>query len=267
MKKNIIKLIIFLIFLMINRAYCQEDFFIDTYFEEAKNSKPKYEKKVDDIKEKLKENKEEKKGFFARFKKQDKKFNYSTNKYEEIPRGYYGKLPNIEDDFSYKKQYSKSSKESDIIVPDSEETQEENFQKAPFDDALFLDVIVKEEKSSTYVNDLQRVRYALDSLRKCIEQNEDIQRFNACVNVLDLYTKNLRTKYQNKPESHKESYIQILNSNYYAKELGNLKYDAGYYSKYIPVNDGKYSSKNIDLKEQALLNKVNKTLFLINQER
>lgn len=255
---------------MINRAYCQEDFFIDTYFEEAKNPKPKYEQKVDDIKEKIKEEKEkkqEKKGFFSKFKKQDKKFNYSTNKYEEIPQGYYGQLPNIEADFGYKKQYSKTTAQDDILVPDAVEKNEENFKKAPFDDALFLDVIVKEEKSSTYVNDLQRVKYALNNLKNCIEQKGDIQRFNACVNLVDLYTKNLKIKYQNKPESHKESYMQILASNYYAKELGNLKYDAGYYSKYIPVNNGKYSSQNIDLKEKNLLNKVNKTIFLINQER
>ena len=267
MNKNFIKLIIFLIFLMINQAYCQEDFFIDTYFEETKNPKPKYEQKVDDIKEKIKEKKEEKKGFFAKFKKQKKEFNYSSNKYEEIPKGYYGKLPDIEADFKYKKQYSKSSPETDIIVPNDKEKKEDNFQKAPFDDALFLDVIVKQEKSSTYVNDLQRVKYAFNSLKKCIEQKGDIQRFNACVNLVDLYTKNLKTKYQNKPESHKESYLEILASNYYAKELGNLKYDSNYYSKYIPVNNGKYSSQNIDIKEQALLNKVNKTIFLINQER
>ena len=267
MKKNIIKLIVFLIFLTVNQAYCQEDFFIDTHFVESKNAKPEYEKKIDDIKEKIKETKEEKKGFFSRFKKQNKKFNYTTNKYEEIPKGYYGTLPNIEDDFSYKKQYSKSSPQNDIVVPSDEENKEENFKKAPFDDALFLDVIVKEEKKSTYVNDLQRVKYALNNLKNCIEQKGDIQRFNACVNLVDLYTKNLKTKYQNKPEANKESYIEILASNYYAKELGNLKYDAGYYSKYIPVNDGKYSSQNIDLKEQALLNKVNKTIFLINQER
>ena len=267
MRKNIFILIVFVIFLMINQAYCQEDFFIDTYFEDTKNSKPKYEQKIDDIKEKIGEKKEEKKGFFSKFKKKDKKFNYSTNKYEDTPKGYYGSLPDIEADFNYKKQYSKSSPQEDILIPDDVEKKEENFQKAPFDDALFLDVIVKQEKSSTYVNDLQRVKYALNSLKKCIEEKGDIQRFNGCVNVVDLYTKNLKTKYQNKPESHKESYIQILNSNYYAKELGNLKYDAGYYSKYIPVNDGKYSSQNIDLKEKNLLNKINKTLFLINQER
>lgn len=267
MKKNILTLIIFVNFLMIDFAYCQEAFYIDSYFEETKNPKPKYEQKVDDIKEKIElEKKEEKKGFFSKFKRKNAKFNYTTNQYEEIPRGYYGELPDIEDDFNYKKQSSRSSPNSDLIMSDTQERKEEDFKEAPFDDALFLDVLVKQEKSSNYVNDLQRIKYALNNLKDCIEKNEDIQRFNACVNLLDLYTKNLKTKYQNKFEAQKESYFEILSANYYAKELGNLKYDADYYSKYIPVNDGKYSNKNIALKEQNLLNLLNKALFLINQE-
>ena len=60
--------------------------------------------------------------------------------------------------------------------------------------------------------------------------------------------------------------MEILNTNYYAKVLGNLKFDANYYSRYIPVQDGKYSKENIANEENLLLNRVNRTIFLINKE-
>ena len=85
--------------------------------------------------------------------------------------------------------------------------------------------------------------------------------------ILDLYTKNLQEKYENKSESLKESYLSILHTNNQAKILGNLMYDSNYYAKYIPTSTGQYSKENISLEQEKLLNKINKTLFLINEER
>ena len=84
--------------------------------------------------------------------------------------------------------------------------------------------------------------------------------------MIDLYVKNLKLKYQDKSESLKESYIDILTTNYYAKVLGNLLYDSNYYARYIPVSQGKYSEQNIQNEKQKLLARINRTLFLINGE-
>ena len=84
--------------------------------------------------------------------------------------------------------------------------------------------------------------------------------------MLELYTQNFKKKYENKSESLKESYIDVLNTNYYSKLLGNLKYDSNYYARYIPTQQGKYSKENILIEEEKLLNRVNKTLFLLNNE-
>ena len=194
------------------------------------------------------------------------RFNYATNEEEEIPQGYYGTLPNIEEDFAYKKQSSPSSSQMDVKVPDESELTEENLKPAPFDDALFLDMIIKKEPDSEYVKDIQKTKFALENLKKCIEEKGDIQKFNANVNLVELYVQNLKKKYDDKSESLKESYIDVLNTNYYAKLLGNLKYDANYYARYIPVAQGKYSKENISQEEEKLLNRINKTLFLLNNE-
>lgn len=249
MKKSLISLYILIAHICaINLAYCAEDFFLDNKnFKEVNN---------------IQKEKTQKKSFFSSIKEKFSK--NSTNNDEN--KGYYGKLPNIERDFKYKQQTIQSSPIENAKIPTREELEEENLKKAPTDDTLFLDVIIKKEKSSTYVNDIQRIKFALNNLKKCIELNEDIRRFNGCVNVIDLYTKNLEIKYSQKPECYKESYIAILNVNYQSKLLGNLIYDSNYYSKYIPVQQGKYSENNIKLEKEKLLNKINKTLFLINNE-
>lgn len=264
MKKILISLNLILLahFLTITPCYCQEDFFIDTHFVEAKN-------KVD-ILERQQEKKDnygivEKKKFFKKEPVQTR-FNYDTNKEEIIPKGYYGELPDIKADFEYKKQFVQSSTETNAIPPMEADMSDENLKKAPYNDDLFLDIIVKKETTSQYVKDLQRTKIALENLKKCIEEDGSIQRFNGCVNLVDLYSKNLKKKYENQSESLKESYIDILNTAYHAKVLGNLMYDSNYYARFVPTQEGKYSEANIKNKEQKLLNRVNKTLFLIQEE-
>jgi len=251
---------------------CAEDFFIDTQFRELKNNQPKIIQKISETKEVAKEKIKEKKSWFSKKEKKKKitgfetkkRFNPETNETEEIPRGYYGTLPNIQEDFKYKQQTSSSPKQIDALPLD--EVDKETFKPAPFDDSLFLDVIIKKQEDSTYLKDLHKIKFTLNNLKDCIENSCDIQKYNATVNLLDLQCKNLKTKYENKIEETKESYLELLNTNYYAKTLGNLKFDANYYARYIPTNEGQYSKDNITLEEEKLLIRINRTIFLINQE-
>ena len=174
-------------------------------------------------------------------------------------------MPNIKRDFKYKEPTSTPAPEIKDMLP-NEALNEDNLKEAPTNDSLFLDVIVKKEKSSNYINDVQKTKFALQNLKKCIEDGGDIQRFNGCVNMINMYSKNLQTKYENQSDSLRDSYINIQNTNYHAKVLGNLLYDANYYAKYIPTQTGQYSKENIEAKKADLLKRINKTLFLIANE-
>lgn len=255
MNKPYISLIIIFLayFFTTNIACCEEDFFTNSNFENAKTDK---KITLDKIKNSIGAKKEK----FSFFKKKEKAS-------EEENRGYYGTLPNIDKEFQYKKQEnSKTTTQSDIKLPQEDSLDEQNLKPAPFVDSLFLDMVIKKEADSEYVKDIQKIKFALNNLKKCLEENGNIQRFNANVNVLELQVQNLKKKYQDKSESYKESYIELLNTNYNAKLLGNLKYDANYYARYVPVNEGQYSENNILSKEEDLLNRVNRTLFLLNNE-
>lgn len=176
--------------------------------------------------------------------------------------GYKGTLPSIKSEFKYKAKHDipidKKGDSPDNYTP-------EEFQKSKIDDPLFLDVILDKEKPSSYIKDMLQVMHFLETFRKVIENNSDIQRFNANVNLLDLYARRIEKLYSEKPEGMSPSYYQLLDLAYKAKVLGNLKYDANYYSKFSPITGTKYEAQNIKKEEEKLLVDLDKTVFLIRQ--
>lgn len=176
--------------------------------------------------------------------------------------GYKGTLPSIKSEFKHKAK-------NDISIDKKEDNPDnytpEEFQKSKIDDPLFLDVILNKEKPSSYIKDMLQVMRFLETFRKVIENNSDIQRFNANVNLLDLYARRIEKLYSEKPEGMSPSYYQLLELSYKAKVLGNLKYDANYYSKFSPITGTKYEAQNIKAEEEKLLVDLDKTVFLIRQ--
>jgi len=251
MKRFLSLELVFFLFFAAGIAYCEDSFNTGVPYYDAKN-KTSFLKTKDNSETSNKINKKE--------KKKAKK-----NKEKQLSGGYYGTLPDIKQDFKYKETTSSKAPEINDTIP-TEEIEAENLKPAPVNDTLFLDVIVKKDKASNYINDVQKTKFALMNLKKCIEDNGDIQRFNGCVNMVDMYSKNLAEKYENQSDSLRNSYIDIQNTNYYAKVLGNLLYDSNYYARYTPVQTGKYSKENIESKKQDLLKRINKTLFLIANE-
>lgn len=176
--------------------------------------------------------------------------------------GYYGTLPKIEREFEYIKQTSKKTslenKYKDTLID------EMNLQKTP-DDDLFLDVILKKEKATAYTKDILRFIPLLERFKACIEKNCDIQRFNANVSTLDLYARRLEKDHLNTPDSMSETYFLIQNVSYLAKLQGNLKFEANYYTQYMPLTNTIYSKENIFQKDLELINEIDKTIFALNQ--
>ena len=182
-------------------------------------------------------------------------------KYQD--KGYYGTLPNIEREFDYIKQKSKKTtpngkyKDGFFI--------EEDLKKAPLDDELFLDVILKKEKDTKFTKDILKIIPLLNNFKNCIENNCDIQKFNANVNLVDLYARRLEKDYASTPDSQSEGFYLVQNLAYLAKLQGNLKYEANFYSKYMPLDGTVYSKENVEKKDYELLIELSKTIFTLEQ--
>jgi len=185
----------------------------------------------------------------------------ALSKYQS--QGYYGTLPNIEREFDYLKQNNKKTsldgKYKDTLID------EMNLQKSPVQDDLFLDVILKKEKNTKYTQDVLRFIPIFERFKTCISESCNIQKFNANVNVIDLYTRRLEKDYEYSPESSSESYYLIRNIAYLSKLQGNLKYEANFYSKYMPLQGSIYSKENIQKKDMELILELDKTIFALRQ--
>lgn len=196
-----------------------------------------------------------KKTFWDRFKKKKK---IQTPNLDG--KGYYGTLPDVKGDFEYKKETTETNPERKYTEKD---IQDGLLLDAPLGDPLFLDVIIKKDKSSTYINDLVKIKETLEKLRQCITDEASIQFFNANVNILDLQTKALEKKYDTTSYAQTNSYYAVRHVNYSAKILGNLKFDANFYSRYMPLQDSIYTPQNIKAKSGELLEEIEKTIYEI----
>ena len=105
----------------------------------------------------------------------------------------------------------------------------------------------------------------LQKFKECISNNCNIQHFNANVNLVDLYARRLEKDYSGTFDASSESYYLIRNVAYLSKLQGNLKYEANFYSKYMPLSDSIYSNENIAKKDYELLLEIDKTIFALQQ--
>lgn len=204
--------------------------------------------------------KEQKASFFSKL------FNKKSSAQKFVPtdelKGYQGKLPNIESEFQYKNKKTSTVKDKG---KNAEEYSPEEFEPSNTDDPLFLDVILNKGKPSKYIEDMVKVMKFLESFRLVILTHESLQKFNANVNMLDLYTKRIEKLYANAPEGMSPSYWGLIDLNYKAKVLGNLKFDANYYSKFSPTEGTAYDPSNLKKEDEKLLLDLDKTIFEIRQ--
>ena len=200
----------------------------------------------------------------SKIKKKNKKDKKTKNKakFDTVGGGYYGKIPSIKSEFGYKGKSSTPLKDDNV---NAEELAPEEFQKSKIEDPLFLDVIINKEKPSKYVSDMIRVMKFLETFRTIVERHEDIQKFNANVNLLDLHARRIEKLYADTPDGMSSSYYLLLDLAYKAKVLGNLKFDANYYSKFSPVKGTEYDPENILNEDNKFLLDLDKTVFAIRQ--
>ena len=175
--------------------------------------------------------------------------------------GYVGKLPDIT------KEYE--SNEAEVAPPIFDKTQDFHSGNAikpiPRDDPSFVNIILKKEKTSEYVNDLQEFIEMLEKIYDSIEEKEDVQRFASRVYYLNANADYLKEKYSNKPESGFVSFKQIMKASDEAKEVLRIRSEAEKYKKYLAYTDTgyQYSKNNIDMQLFNLQLSLEKTINLL----
>ena len=178
-------------------------------------------------------------------------------------KGYLGTLPNLT------KQYEVT--EPAQGTPIFDKTQQfhssNELKPIPREDPSFVNIILKPDKTSEYINDLNDFIIMLEKLYDSIENREDVQKFTAKVYFFNKNADYFRDKYANKPESYFISYQKLLELSLRANTISNLRVEAEKYKAYLAYsNAGKiYNSENIDLQLDYLKNEIESVIVILKE--
>ncbi len=160
--------------------------------------------------------------------------------------GYKGKLPDIKSEFEYERHEPGTSRP--LYNHNHEEVKNLKLAPAPKDNKTYIDIIMKKEPTSPYLNDIGDVIKILEKMQDCIATDNEVQRFNALASALIDNADFMQARYKNKPEEHYVSFKKVIEISTKARSLATLRCEAEIYVKYLPYsNEGQaYSKDNIN---------------------
>lgn len=178
-------------------------------------------------------------------------------------KGYVGTLPNLTRGFVpiQEKQTTPD------INPAKDFNSENEIKPAPRENPAFVNIILKSDKTSQYVNDINEFIPILEKLDDLIDDNSNIQIFNAKVYYFNKNADYLRDKYKNKPESEFVSYKKLLSLSTHAKSIALLRNEALKYNPFLASGNSEYiyNPNNINQQLQYLKSEIKQTILLLKE--
>ncbi len=179
--------------------------------------------------------------------------------------GYVGTLPNIEERFK--------QSESQESIPSFEYKDGFNdpnsIKPAPRDNPAFINIIMKKDKTSQYVNDLNELISIIEDLQTSIEEKNNIQLFNAKSYYLKENVEYFRDKYKDRAEESFLSFKKVMQLNSQVQAVSQLRRESEVYSPYVTLagNGNMFSQNNIDNQLDFLLKNIKKTLVVLKETK
>lgn len=135
----------------------------------------------------------------------------------------------------------------------------------PRDNPAFVNIILKADKNTQYINDINDLLPILEKIYDMIERNMDVQKFVATTYFFNKNIEVLREKYEGKPEFNFTSFQKILETDLHIQTVANLRTEAVRNTPYMPYGtDGKiYNSANIDQQLEYLMKDIEDTIVAI----
>ncbi len=179
--------------------------------------------------------------------------------------GYVGTLPNVEAEFDYLRKESSENAQAPYSVEELDKQNEEKLKPVPRENENYVDIIIKKDGTTDYLKDVNAVILILEKLRKCLNTDRNIQKFNAIVSNLIDNVAYITNEYKGRPESNYLSYNRLNILSAQARDVANFRMNAQKYQSYIPYTSSEniYTKENIDAKMEALLVNVNETIFIL----
>lgn len=178
-------------------------------------------------------------------------------------KGYLGTLPNLTKEY----EPAEPSESAPIFDRTKQFHSANELRPIPRDDAAFVNIILKPDETSPYINDLNEFILILEKIYDSIENREDVQKFAAKVYFFKKHADYFRDKYANKPESFFISYQKLLELSLRANTVSALRTEAEKYKPYLAYSgSGKvYNSENIDRQLEYLKNEIESVIVVLKE--
>ena len=176
-------------------------------------------------------------------------------------QGYVGTLPDLTKNFRPTEPVTTKP----VFAETKEFNSENQIKPAPRDNPAFVNIILKQDKSSPYINDLTEFIEMLEKIYESIENKETVQLFASRVYYFNQNADYFRQKYEGKPQSSYISYEKLLELSLQARSVAQLRIEAEKYSPYLAyTGEGKiYNSTNIEEQMEILKDEVEKTITIL----
>ena len=177
--------------------------------------------------------------------------------------GYKGSLPKIEPQFEHLKTTPAVTHQ--LFTPADELDAPAKLTPSPRNHPTYIDIILKKDKTSPYINDINDVIPILEKMQKCIEKQGDVQKFNAIASSIIDHADYLTEKYADRPERFYISFKKLQELSAQARAVATLRCEAQIYLKYLTYqNEGQvYSKENIQKQVEYFSHEVKATIQLL----
>lgn len=177
--------------------------------------------------------------------------------------GYVGTLPDISKQFS--------SNDAKKAKPLYEKTKNFNssveLKPIPRDNPAFVNIILKPNKISPFINDMNELLPQLENLLLSVEKQENVQKFNAKVYFFTKTVDYLNSKYENTPESTFISFKKLLELRNHTQSVATLRAEAEKYRPYLAYTGAGYLYNDNVINQQLeyLKTEIENTIVLLKE--
>lgn len=178
-------------------------------------------------------------------------------------QGYVGTLPDVTKSF----HPSEPTQVKPVFEKTKKFNSENDLKPVPRDNPAFVNIILKQDKSSPYLNDINEFIAMLEKIYDSIEAGENVQLFSSRVYFFTSNADYFRNKYEGKPESSYISFQRLMDVSLHANTVSQLRSEAEKYSPYLAyTGQGQiYNENNINEQLQFLKDEIEQTIIILKE--
>lgn len=179
--------------------------------------------------------------------------------------GYVGTLPNLKDS----SQKSEIEEAKPVFEYQNGFNDPNEIKPAPRNNPAFVNIIMKKDKTSQYINDLNYIISIVENLQTTVEDKDNVQKFNAQSYFLKENVKYFRDKYKNKAEESYISFKKLMQLNTHVQAIAQLRLESEAYSPYVAAegSGNMFTQNNINNQLDYLLKEIKDTLVVLKEAR